>query len=593
MVLTIAIVSCSKNDDPVVDPNAQEECVISIYTSGISYSDLTKSRAVGDAADLLGVQIYTVVDGVDTPYANGLFSDWSALQFNGLTNTTYKIVASLVVDAETVIYLEGSTYGKPFETAKGDEFVYDDVELTALANSTAQLCDGTYSTIPNVDRYYGEASKLVTADDLSISTTMKRIAFGVKATGELEDGESITVKISGAPEVELLKDEYAIFTHQYITSAYSADESEDSYSENINTEVLRNGGAIYSDNVTYKRNKLTVLTVDKSGITVGFDFDTPFEDGETETPDQDPTAYITQVFDYVPAPGQFVNTMPAYEDGDTQATMNEKVLAAIGNNNKGMISLGSYGGYVTLGFNHTIQNVEGKLDFRVLGNAFYSASNPDEDNLEGGSCEPGIIMVSVDTNENGIPDDEWYEIQGSSHIDHTSEAWYSKAVENGNDANFYFNDFELTYTKNESEPESADYSTYIPWSDNKGNTGYVEKNMFYSQAYYPQWVDANTLTFTGSRLPQNGINEAESGSYFVLYKFGYGYADNAPDDEDYSAIDISWAVDSQGNKANLSGVDFIKIYNGVMQMNGWLGECSTEICGVDDLHVLDIDIDSW
>ncbi len=591
--MSIAIVSCNKNDDPVVDPNAQEECVIKISTSGISYSDLTKSRAVDNTTDLLGVQIYTVEDGVNTPYANGLFSDWSALQFTGYTNTTYKIVASLVVDAQTVIYLDGATYGKPFETAKGDEFVYDDIELTALSKSTATLADGTLSSIPNVDRYYGEASKLITASDLSISTQMKRVAFGVQATGELEDSESVTIKISGAPEVELLKDEYAIFTHQYITEAYEADESDDNYSENINTEVLRNGSAVYSDNIVYKRNKLTVLTIEKDGITVGFGFDTPFEDGEVVTPDEEPTAYITKVFDFLPAPGQFVNKLPAYEDGDTQESMNAKVLASIGNNSGGMISLGSYGGYVTVGFNHTIQNVEGKLDFRVLGNAFYSDGNPDEDNLEGGSCEPGIIMVSVDANENGIPDDEWYEIQGSAHIDQTAEAWYSKAVENGNDANFYFNDFELTYTKNESEPESTGYATYIPWTDNKGNTGYVEKNAFNSQAYYPQWVDSNTLKFTGSRLPQNGINEAESGSYYVLYKFKYGYADNAPDAEDYSAIDISWAVDSQGNKANLTGVDFIKIYNGVMQMNGWVGECSTEICGVDDLHVLEIDIDSW
>ena len=57
--------------------------------------------------------------------------------------------------------------------------------------------------------------------------------------------------------------------------------------------------------------------------------------------------------------------------------MNEKVLAAIGNNKKGMISLGGFGGYVVVGFDHTITNVTGKRDFRVLGNAFYSAANPD------------------------------------------------------------------------------------------------------------------------------------------------------------------------------------------------------------------------
>lgn len=35
-----------------------------------------------------------------------------------------------------------------------------------------------------------------------------------------------------------------------------------------------------------------------------------------------------------------------------------------------MISLGGFGGYVVVGFDHTITNVTGKRDFRVLGNAF-------------------------------------------------------------------------------------------------------------------------------------------------------------------------------------------------------------------------------
>lgn len=61
-----------------------------------------------------------------------------------------------------------------------------------------------------------------------------------------------------------------------------------------------------------------------------------------------------------------------------------------------MISLGGFGGYVVVGFDHTITNVTGKRDFRVLGNAFYSAANPDSDAPEGGSCEPGVIMVAYD-----------------------------------------------------------------------------------------------------------------------------------------------------------------------------------------------------
>ena len=299
------------------------------------------------------------------------------------------------------------------------------------------------------------------------------------------------------------------------------------------------------------------------------------------------TAYLTRVLDFMPAVGQFTNTMPAYEEGDTQETMNEKVLAAIGNNNRGLISLGGYGGYVTVGFDHTIENKPGLRDFRVLGNAFYSASNPNPDAPVGGSCEPGIIRVAYDKNKNGRPDeDEWYEIAGSAHEDPTGETWYQMAVEAGNDVNVY-HDYEITYYRPESEPENQEeWDTYIRWEDNQGNSGYKVKNQFHRQSYFPQWHEGDALTLRGTCLPQNGIDESGQGSYFVLYKFRYGYADNDVNTGDESAIDIDWAVNDKGQRVHLPGVDFIKIYTGVNQENGWLGENSTELTGVEDLHVL-------
>ena len=78
----------------------------------------------------------------------------------------------------------------------------------------------------------------------------------------------------------------------------------------------------------------------------------------------------------------------------------------------------------------------------------------------------------------------------------------------------------------------------------------------------------------------------------MLYTFGYGYADNMSNTADGSAIDIDWAVDAQEQPARLSGVDFIRIYTGVNQENGWLGECSTEVAGVEDLHLLGEEIET-
>lgn len=306
---------------------------------------------------------------------------------------------------------------------------------------------------------------------------------------------------------------------------------------------------------------------------------------------EDATPYITQVLDFMPAVGQFTNQLPKYEEGDTQESMNAKVLNIIGNNNKGMISLGGFGGYVTVGFDHTIENKPGLRDFRVIANAFYADQNPNPDAPVGGSCEPGIIMVAYDKNKNGVPDeDEWYEIAGSAHEAPTQEPWYAMAQESGNDVSLYRN-YEITYYRPDKEPETAEEKEqYIRWEDNQGNFGYKVKNAYHAQPYFPQWFSGDKLTFKGTCLPQNGIDESGQGSYYVLYKFRYGYADNETNTADESAIDIDWAINSKGQKVNLPGVDFIKIYTGVNQENGWLGECSTEITAVEDLHLLGVKI---
>ena len=303
-----------------------------------------------------------------------------------------------------------------------------------------------------------------------------------------------------------------------------------------------------------------------------------------ETP-QNATPYITKVLEYRPAPGQFVNTMPQYKEGDTQATMNEKALNAIGNNTRGMITLGGYGGYVTVGFDHTIRNAKDANDFLVLGNA--SENSVLGNAFENSSSEPGIIKVAYDVNQNGQPDEEeWFEIAGSAHQAPKHELWYEQAKQAGNIVETYL-DYSITYKKPAKEPTTdEEKATYIYWEDNQGKKGYKVMNTYHSQPYYPQWIKEGQLTFTGTCLPQNGINQGtDKNPYFVLPSFTYGYADNYPDDAAKAAIDIDWAVDKNGNPANLPGVDFIKIYTGVNQENGWLGENSTEVRGVTDLNL--------
>lgn len=269
------------------------------------------------------------------------------------------------------------------------------------------------------------------------------------------------------------------------------------------------------------------------------------------------------VFEFVPAPGQFVNELPEWEEGDDTATMAEKAYNYMVPDGS-MISLGAYGGYVVVGFDHTIVNVDDVRDIYIEGNAFQA----DASSTQGGSCEPGVVLVAYDINGNGIPDDnEWFEIRGSE---------YDNSMLN----------YECTYYR----PDTDDDDIY--WTDNYGNEGYVYKNIYHSQPYWPQWlIDQETLVFQGTRLPDNGVNEGDDNSpYYVLSQFDYGYADNGFNllngewNED-AKIDIDWAIDVNGNSVKMPGVDFVKIYTGVNQYNGWLGECSTEVSRVIDAHV--------
>jgi uncharacterized protein YjdB len=289
--------------------------------------------------------------------------------------------------------------------------------------------------------------------------------------------------------------------------------------------------------------------------------------------------YINRVYDYMPAPGQFVNVLPTYKPGDTQEDMNRKAEEGIAgvNHNEGMVSLGGYGGYIVFGFDHSVENIPGKYDFRILGNAFYADANPDgEASREGGSCEPGIVMVSRDDNGNGLPDDPWYELAGS-------EYYHPQTVHN----------YRITYYKpdeNKTPDPDPDYPpindcTYIRWTTNGHGDGYLYRNVYNRQPYYPRWIESDTLSFEGTKLADNAVDESGRGRYYVQYAYHWGYADNQPNTDNRSAFNIEWAVDADGNSISLPDIDFVKVYTGLNQYCGWLGETSTEISGAEDLHL--------
>jgi hypothetical protein len=289
--------------------------------------------------------------------------------------------------------------------------------------------------------------------------------------------------------------------------------------------------------------------------------------------------YIQAVDEYRPAPGQYVNDAPEYEEGDTEADMIRKCnerLAGLSPIDAHLVALGGWGGYITFHFDHPIVNVPGQRDFAVWGNAYQEMRNL----VFGGMNEAGIVMVSQDTNGNGLPDDTWYEISGSCDVDSIGKVVYG---------------YEVTYRQNPMGD--------IPWTDNQGNSGTIDRNHYHTQEYYPLWLP-DELTFSGTRLPDNMLNlsaevdQTWSPYYYVLIGFRYGYADNLPnftDDADATSyntegcgIDISWAVDDQRQPVNLDHIDFVRVYTGLNQkcpQPEWWGETSTEIMGAEDLHL--------
>lgn len=288
-----------------------------------------------------------------------------------------------------------------------------------------------------------------------------------------------------------------------------------------------------------------------------------------------------EVVQYRPAPGQFVNTMPEGAAGDSETLMCQRCTEQLADGNP--VHLGAFGGYITVKFDHPIENKRGS-DLRICGNAFYSTSDPVYGKATiGGSIEPGIVYVGVgDTPETAV----WYELAGSEY--------YTRERHN----------FTITYHRPtaESGAHSLPYSTYdeyLPWecswTDADGtprdSTGWHMKNSFHSQSYWPAWIDADQLTFSGGCLPCNAVNYGtDENPYWVLYRYSadaYGYADASLNTDDYSTFDLDWAVDNNGDPVQITHCNFIRVMSATLQLCSWLGETSTEVASFTDLHLTD------
>lgn len=273
------------------------------------------------------------------------------------------------------------------------------------------------------------------------------------------------------------------------------------------------------------------------------------------------TVAANSVYAYIPAPGQFINE--AGLSGTIPATLEDAVKFAEDRfAANGFVSLGGFGGYIVVGFDHSVEN-DGDYNIRIIGNSFK------------GSSEPGIVWVMQDENGDGLPNDTWYELKGSEYGTGNEKRGYA-----------------VTYFK----PTAP--SMPVQWVDSEGQTGEIAHlGQFHPQEYYyPMWIDGPSYTLRGTCLPSKTVQN-ENGMW-ENGEFDWGYADNfssidrLDDSDNYAAaananhFKISNAVTFDGKPANLQYIDFVKIVCGVNASAGWLGEVSTEVFGVKDYNLI-------
>lgn len=194
-----------------------------------------------------------------------------------------------------------------------------------------------------------------------------------------------------------------------------------------------------------------------------------------------------KVYEFLAAPGQFVNERYDVTTMDAACAYAESQMKL-----NTYVSLGAFGGYLVVGFDHSIEN-DGGYNIGVSGNSF------------DGSSEPGIVWVMQDENGDGLPNDTWYELKGSE---------YGKPETT--------QDYAVTYYR----PRAAGME--VQWTDNKGASGSVDYlSQFHTQDYYyPAWVEADSYTLRGTCLKANNYDQSGNGSYWVNPAYDWGYADN-------------------------------------------------------------------
>ena len=306
--------------------------------------------------------------------------------------------------------------------------------------------------------------------------------------------------------------------------------------------------------------------------------------------------FATRVIDYSPAPSQFVNH-PLYNDPSRAlgAPVGGGTVAA---DNSKLVTLGAFGGSITLGFDHTVLNDPRNplgLDAIVFGNAVWVAGNANRR-----FAEAATIEISRDANANGVADDPWYLIPGShlaaapGPLTRFTQTWDDDIDDQS------YPPFSVTWIPPGHAGVWTTSAFMLP--DNpfsNGVAGILNNPLGLSSTVEGVWgyAELSPTLILGDTNANNAVDlpDMDPGDFYTIpddphaVGVGPGFGSSGGMGGGGDAFDIAWAIDPATGlvlPVPLDGFDFIRITTAARRIEPILGELSSEIGGVADVRPL-------
>ena len=292
VLMCVNFTSCS-SDDGDIEPNKPQkpkEYMVSLgFTGEISVSESPLSRTeTEEKNDLYGfiVQSCPNIEGKTSyePYAYGLFDDITSIKVKLLDGYKYRFATTMIVNGKNVIRDVSGQYKWPFNMDLTNEFTYSDA-LKGYEIEYGHINEPTYERY-TADRYYGATSGFVPSEENnSVSIYMKRVVFGAKFVAENLSEGTLIVSMEKTPTyIGLTPDENEyenIFSLYGVKSAYESDE----YIENVKLNLIwKKEDAVNvplgEPTISFKRNKLTTVTIKVADLSSDKDISIELEDEE-------------------------------------------------------------------------------------------------------------------------------------------------------------------------------------------------------------------------------------------------------------------------------------------------------------------------